>query len=166
MGKKERKGRRGDRTPRKGKISVTREGRRERKDEERELAMEKCPSQEGRREGKESSDVIPVARENMGERSDERKRKVERAGERKTFLLPPLLMTESISVMRRREERGEGRARERWRRNFPPPSPYTRVCPHAGEEEGRWGRDGSRARGRRERTWERGREGVTGERRR
>ena len=31
------------------------------------------------------------------------------------------------------EERGEGRAQERWRRTFPPPSPYARVCPDAGE---------------------------------
>ena len=44
---------------------------------------------------------IPVARGNMGERSDERKREVERAGQRKTFLLPPLLATEAISVARR-----------------------------------------------------------------
>ena len=62
---------------------------------------------------------------------------------------------EAISVARRREERGEGRAQERWRRNFPPPSPYARVCPYAGEEERRWGREGHRERGRRERERER-----------
>ena len=148
--KREREGRRGERT-RDGKIFVVREGRRKRKDEERELLVsEKFPSREGRRERKEARDGIAAARENMGERSDERKREVERVGERKTFLLPLLLAREAISVVRRHEERGEGRAWERWR-NFPPPSPYARVCPHAGEEEGRWGREGHRERGRRER---------------
>ena len=71
-----------------------------------------------------------MKRERAGER-EKRER-----GERKTFLLPPLLVTEAISIARRRKERGEGRARERCRRNFPP-SPYTRVCSHVGEEEGR-----------------------------
>ena len=94
----------------------------------------------------------------MGERSDERKREVERVGERKTFLLSLLLVREAIFVVRRHEERGEGRAWERWRSNFPPPSPYVRICPHAGEEEGRWGREGHRERGRRERERERERE--------
>ena len=55
-----------------------------------------------------------------------------------------------MSVMRRREERGDGRARERWRRNFPPPSPYVRLSLDAEEEEGRWGREEHRERGRRE----------------
>ena len=76
------KGRRGERT-RDGKISVAREGRRERKDEEREG--------EGEREERER-------------------------GERKTFLLPPLLATEIASVARRHEERGEGRCRGREKR--------------------------------------------------
>ena len=69
--------------------------------------------------------LLPVKRAyaRMQERAREGgRRERERAGERKTFLLPPLLATEAISVARRREERGEGRARERGRRNFPPPS--------------------------------------------
>ena len=51
---------------------------------------------------------------------------------------------------REKESLRERRALGRWMRNFPL-SPYARVCPHAGEEEGRWGREGRRERGRRER---------------
>ena len=76
-----------------------------------------------KREREEGRAGIPVMRGNVGERSDERKREVDRARERKTFLLPPLLATEAISVTRRRKKRGEGRVPERGRRNFPPPSP-------------------------------------------
>ena len=55
--------------------------------------------------------------------------------------------------------------RERWKRNFPPPSPYACVHAYAGEEKGRWGREGHCEKGRRERERERERENV-GERER
>ena len=46
---------------------------------------------------------MPVCRRELEREGGGRER--ERAGERKTFLLPPLLMTEAISVARRHEER-------------------------------------------------------------
>ena len=64
----------------------------------------------------------------MGRGRDEEGESGRERGERKTFLLPPLLTMKAISVMRRHEEREEGRARERWRRKFPPPSTYAGVC--------------------------------------
>ena len=53
----------------------------------------------GREEGREREGGRETRGREVGER--------ERAGERKTFLLPPLLATEAISVARRREEREE-----------------------------------------------------------
>ena len=123
---------------------MRKEGEREREERKRRkisVTRERGRSKERRRERTRRG------RDEEGEREREGRER----GERKTFLLPPLLVTEAISAARRHEERGEGRARERWRRNFPPPSPYARVCPHAGEEEGRWRRKGRCEKGRRER---------------
>ena len=91
----------------------------------------------------------------MGERSDDRKREVERAGERKTFLLPPLLATEAISVARRGERRGKsaGEREEKFSSSFPL-SACMPAC-----------RRGGRKMGKRGASRERGREGVGGERR-
>ena len=75
-----------------------------------------------------------MKREREGERE-------EREGREEDF--PPPASSRAGSNFRCKE-RGEGRIRERWRRNFLPPSPYACVCPHAGEEEGRWGREGLR----------------------
>ena len=63
------------------------------------------------RAARESSTLqLPLRRLGGREREGARERE-RRAGERKTFLLPPLLATEAISVVRRREEREE-RGRE------------------------------------------------------
>ena len=70
---------------------------------EREGARERERGREGRR-GREEG------REREGGRERDEREGGGRAGERKTFLLPPLLATEAISVPRRGEERGEGRA--------------------------------------------------------
>ena len=128
------------------------------------LSREK--EEEVRKEGEREQGEEEMKRERVGER-EKRKR-----GERKTFLLPPLLATEAISILRRSEKRGEGRAQEGWRRNFPPPSSYTLVCPYAMEEKGGWGREGHHERGRREKEnveeresdWKRWREDRTDER--
>ena len=64
----------------------------------------------GRRGERTRDGKIPVAREGRRERKDEeregkgeREREKREMGERKTFLLPPLLATEAISVARREE---------------------------------------------------------------
>ena len=64
--------------------------RKEREEEERELATGNFPLRESEGE--------------RGKTRREKERERER-GERKTFLIPPLLATEAISVARRREER-------------------------------------------------------------
>ena len=77
----------------------------------------------------------------MGERLDERKREVERAGERKTFLLLPLLATEAISVVRRRGERrgkSAGEREEKFSSSFPL-SARTPACRRGGRKMGKRG---------------------------
>ena len=78
------------------------------------VARRREEREERGREGGEIFLLLPVKRAyaRMQERAREGgRRERETAGERKTFLLPPLLATEAISVARRREEREE-RGRE------------------------------------------------------
>ena len=113
----------------------------------------------GGREREEGTAGIPVARGNVGERLDERKREVERARERKTFLLPPLLATEAIFVARRRGERrgkSAGEREEKFSSSFPL-SVRMPACKRGGRKMGK--RGASRQREKRER--ERGREGES-----
>ena len=104
--------RRGERTPHDGKNSVAREGRRERKDEERELlAMEKFPFREGRRgrerereerEGREE-DFPPPASSHDGSNFCREEMRGERRGK---------LSREREDIEREKRERGEEEERE------------------------------------------------------
>ena len=84
---------------------------------------------------------------------------MERARERKTFLLPPLLVTEAISVARRQGERrgkSAGEREEKFSSSFPL-SVRMPACRRGGRKMGK--RGASREREKRER--ERGREGES-----
>ena len=66
-----------------------------------------CQAIKRKKEGKKR-ERTRRGRDEEGE--SEREREKRERGESNTFLLPPLLAMKAISIVRRREERGEGRA--------------------------------------------------------